>query len=70
MKLTEDEMWQASVTCDKTYDGRFFYAVKTVGVYCRPSCKSRTPLRKNVRFFLLKQGRRGSGIPFVQAMPP
>ncbi|MGB8844393.1 MAG: methylated-DNA--[protein]-cysteine S-methyltransferase [Terracidiphilus sp.] len=30
---------------------RFFYAVATTGVYCRPSCASRRPLRSNVRFF-------------------
>ena len=47
----EHIMWQAVVECDKAYDNKFFYAVKTVGVYCRPSCRSRTPLRKNVCFF-------------------
>ena len=46
-----DEFWQAVIQCDKAYDGVFWYGVKTVGVYCRPSCKSRTPLRKNVWFF-------------------
>ena len=51
MNCDADTMWQAAVACDKAYDGKFFYAVKTVGVYCRPSCKSRTPLRKNVCFF-------------------
>ncbi|HWQ80493.1 MAG TPA: Ada metal-binding domain-containing protein [Anaerovoracaceae bacterium] len=51
MRYTEDEMWQAVVDCDESYNGKFFYAVKTVGAYCRPSCKSRTPLRKNVRYF-------------------
>ena len=51
MTCDENTMWQAVVACDKTYDGRFFYAVKTVGVYCRPSCRSKTPLRKNVCFF-------------------
>jgi AraC family transcriptional regulator of adaptative response / methylphosphotriester-DNA alkyltransferase methyltransferase len=51
MELPDDTMWKATVDCDCGYDGVFFYAVKTVGVYCRPSCKSRTPLRKNVRFF-------------------
>ena len=51
MKYDENTMWKAAVECDNEYDGKFFYAVKTVGVYCRPSCKSRTPLRKNVRFF-------------------
>jgi AraC family transcriptional regulator of adaptative response / methylphosphotriester-DNA alkyltransferase methyltransferase len=51
MKLTDDEMWQAVVDGDKSHDGKFFYGVKTVGVYCRPSCKSRTPLRRNVLYF-------------------
>ena len=51
MKLTDDEMWEATINCDSNLDGRFFYAVKTVGVYCCPSCKSRAPLRKNVLYF-------------------
>lgn len=51
MCFTDDEMWKAVVDCDKNYDRKFFYAVKTVGVYCRPSCKSKTPLRKNVDYF-------------------
>ncbi|MEO8027511.1 MAG: methylated-DNA--[protein]-cysteine S-methyltransferase, partial [Bryobacteraceae bacterium] len=36
---------------DKSQDGRFFFGVMTTGVYCRPSCPARQPLRKNVRFF-------------------
>ena len=51
MRFSNDVMWKATVDCDSKYDGKFFYAVKTVGVFCRPSCKSRTPLRKNVVFF-------------------
>ena len=51
MKHSEDTAWQAVVNCDPSYDGSFWYAVKTVGVYCKPSCKSRTPLRKNVVFW-------------------
>ena len=51
MKHSEDIAWQAVVNCDPAYDGNFLYAVKTVGVYCKPSCKSRTPLRKNVVFW-------------------
>ncbi|WP_407314173.1 Ada metal-binding domain-containing protein [Desulfosporosinus sp. SB140] len=42
MRFSDDEMWQAVVNCDESYDGQLFYAVKTVGVFCRPSCKSRT----------------------------
>ena len=51
MYFCNEIMWQATVDCDKEYDGKFFYGVKTVGAYCRPSCKSKSPLRKNVLFF-------------------
>jgi AraC family transcriptional regulator of adaptative response / methylphosphotriester-DNA alkyltransferase methyltransferase len=51
MKYAVDKMYEAVVSCDDSFDGEFYYAVKTVGVYCRPSCRSRTPLRKNVEFF-------------------
>jgi len=46
----EDERWRAVVSRDANSDGRFFYCVKTTGVYCRPSCPSRTPRRENVVF--------------------
>jgi AraC family transcriptional regulator, regulatory protein of adaptative response / DNA-3-methyladenine glycosylase II len=36
---------------DARFDGRFFIAVKTTGVYCRPICPARTPLPRNVIFF-------------------
>ncbi|MBS2010033.1 MAG: methylphosphotriester-DNA--protein-cysteine methyltransferase family protein, partial [Cyanobacteria bacterium SZAS TMP-1] len=45
-----DIHWQAVVERDKNFDGRFFYSVKTTGVYCRPSCGARTALRSNVDF--------------------
>lgn len=51
MALTEDEKWKAVVHCDNSYDGMFLYGVKTTGIFCRPSCKSREPHRKNVEFF-------------------
>lgn len=44
-------MWEAVVTCNQQYDGKFFYAVKTTGIFCRPSCKSKTPNYKNICFF-------------------
>ncbi|ALP37655.1 AraC family transcriptional regulator [Paenibacillus sp. IHB B 3084] len=46
-----DEKWRAIVENDKSYDGEFFYAVKTTGIFCRPSCKSRPPKRENIRVF-------------------
>ena len=42
--------WRAVVERDRRWDGRFVYAVETTTIYCRPSCPSRRPLRKNVRF--------------------
>ncbi|WHX28020.1 Ada metal-binding domain-containing protein [Virgibacillus halodenitrificans] len=49
--LTKAHMWKAAVDCDHKYDGEFFYAVKTTGIFCRPSCKSKTPNYENICFF-------------------
>ena len=43
--------WNAVVGRDAAADGDFVYAVVTTGIYCRPSCPTPTPLRRNVRFF-------------------
>ena len=50
MQLT-DERWQAITHNDKSYDDVFIYAVKSTGICCRPSCKSREPKKVNVRIF-------------------
>jgi AraC family transcriptional regulator, regulatory protein of adaptative response / methylated-DNA-[protein]-cysteine methyltransferase len=44
-------MWQQVLDRDPGADGRFVYAVASTGIYCRPSCSSRRPLRRHVRFF-------------------
>jgi AraC family transcriptional regulator, regulatory protein of adaptative response / methylated-DNA-[protein]-cysteine methyltransferase len=46
-----DPRWAAVATRDAARDGQFFYAVKTTGNYCRPSCAARTPRPENVTFF-------------------
>lgn len=46
-----EEFYAAVIGRDPSYEGRFVYAVRTTGVYCRPGCKSRSPLRANVEFF-------------------
>ncbi|MFC3105020.1 bifunctional DNA-binding transcriptional regulator/O6-methylguanine-DNA methyltransferase Ada [Salinisphaera aquimarina] len=43
--------WASVLANDAQADGEFFYAVKTTGIYCRPSCRSRPPRRENVVFF-------------------
>ena len=45
-----DPRWAAVAARDRAADGTFFYSVKTTGVYCRPSCGSRTPRPENVAF--------------------
>lgn len=49
--MNQEHQWQAVQQRDRAQDGRFYYGVVTTGVYCRPSCASRLPLRHNVRFF-------------------
>ncbi len=51
MGLTESQCWDAVAHRDSSFDGRFFFGVLTTGVYCRPSCPARRPLRRNVRFY-------------------
>jgi AraC family transcriptional regulator of adaptative response / DNA-3-methyladenine glycosylase II len=48
---TPDIFYRALLTKDRRFDGRIFFAVTTTGIYCRPICPARTPLRKNVTFF-------------------
>lgn len=43
--------WRAVVQKDHNADGKFFFAVRTTGVYCRPSCPARPAHRKNVTFY-------------------
>jgi len=45
-----DPRWAAVVSKDATADGTFYYAVKTTGVYCRPSCGARLPRPENIAF--------------------
>ena len=48
---TNERRWQAVTARDPGAEGTFWFAVTTTGVYCRPTCRSRQPLRQNVRFF-------------------
>ncbi|HEY3730366.1 MAG TPA: bifunctional DNA-binding transcriptional regulator/O6-methylguanine-DNA methyltransferase Ada [Steroidobacteraceae bacterium] len=43
--------WAAVQRRDQKADGQFYFGVRTTGIYCRPSCGARQPLRANVRFF-------------------
>jgi len=45
-------MYQALVRRDSTYEGIFFVAVRTTGIFCRPTCPARKPAARNVEYFL------------------
>lgn len=47
----QNKWWDAVLARDGSYDGEFFFAVSSTGVYCRPSCPAKRPRRENVTFF-------------------
>ena len=49
--LDQEKCWEAVTKRDRDQYGEFFFGVLTTGVYCRPWCAARQPLRKNVRFY-------------------
>ena len=51
MPIDPATAWAAVLERDTAHDARFVYAVRTTGIYCRPSCGSRRPRRENVSFF-------------------
>lgn len=51
MRLEAEIFWKAVKTNDARFDGAFYLGVKTTSIYCRPSCRARTPKRENVAFF-------------------
>lgn len=59
--MNDEEIWRAVINCDASYDGQFFYGVKTTGIYCRPSCKSKLPKRDNVVFFRTREEAEKAG---------
>ena len=61
-KLTDDDRWQIALAKDRRFDGAFFTGVHSTGIYCRPSCPARAPLRKNVRFYPAPADARDAGL--------
>ncbi len=57
----EERCWNAVCARDGAHDGKFVFAVASTGVYCRPSCAARRPLRKNVQFFLTNEHAEQAG---------
>lgn len=51
LDVDSDQAWEIVHRRDRAWDGKLFYAVRTTGIYCRPSCPSRRPKPANVAFF-------------------
>lgn len=61
MRLSHATLYGRLLASDPTYDGRFFTAVRTTGVYCLPSCRAKKPKPENVRFFPSCEAARAAG---------
>ena len=61
-EIDDDKAWAAVQRRDRAYDGRFVTGVMSTGIYCRPSCAARHPLRTNVQFFAGPASARAAGL--------
>ena len=60
-EVGSEAAWAAVQARDARYDGRFVYAVRSTGIFCRPSCPSRRPHRRHVAFFDAAASARAAG---------
>lgn len=65
---SDDHRWQQ--LCQRDSSASFCYAVLTTGIYCRPGCASRLPLRRNVRFFASAAAAHDAGFRACQRCHP
>ena len=61
LALDEDRCYRAVLGRDRRFDGVFYTASSTTGIYCRPSCPAVTPQRKNVTFFVTAAAAQAAG---------
>ena len=61
VRLDPDTSWAAFERRDRSWDGRVIGAVKTTGIYCKPSCPARRPKREHVEFFATAEEARAAG---------
>ena len=59
--IDEDQAWAAFERRDRRWDGRVIGAVRTTGIYCKPSCPARRPKREHVEFFAAAEAARAAG---------
>ena len=68
--ITSDPRWLSIVARDKEFDGKFFYSVKTTGVYCRPSCGARLARPENVHFYTTTEAAEKAGFRACKRCKP
>src|SRR5262249_41413550 len=59
--MNNPEMWNAVLSRDASRDGSFVFAVRSTGIYCRPSCPARRPKREQVSFFTVPEAAEQAG---------
>src|SRR6202522_1580977 len=70
MLLDPEACYRAVRSRDRRFDGRFFTAVASTGIYCRPICPARTPKRENMRFYSSAAAAEGEGYrPCLRCRP-
>src|SRR4029077_2902602 len=69
-RLDPDTAWAAFMRRDRAWNGRVIGAVKSTGIYCKPSCPARRPKRENVEFFTTGEAARSAGYrPCLRCKP-
>lgn len=68
--IVDDPRWSAVLNRDPRADGKFFYSVRTTGVYCRPSCAARGPRPENVAFHVSAEDAEGAGFRACKRCKP
>src|SRR2546428_13880155 len=59
--MNNPELWSAVLSRDASRDGSFVFAVRSTGIYCRPSCPARRPRREQAQFFQLPEAAAQAG---------
>jgi AraC family transcriptional regulator, regulatory protein of adaptative response / methylated-DNA-[protein]-cysteine methyltransferase len=68
--LDDEARWAATGRRDSSLDGQFVMGVLTTGIYCRPSCPARRPLRRNVRFYSTPAAAQRAGLRACRRCKP
>ncbi len=70
MNIDQDRCYSALLARDPRFDGRFYTAVHSTGIYCRPICPARTPKRENVQFYPSAAAAQAAGFrPCLRCRP-